>query len=104
MFLEVQSAMDCLGKSIVQTILDDIQDEIQEYYGQLNELKMGATSKPPEKPAILSLNDQLKLFNLPLWAGGLMDQPWLMMEILTVARQTIEMMEYLQHATQNPAS
>jgi hypothetical protein len=89
------------GKRIILDIIEDTQIEIQEYYGLLNELKMGARSKVPEKPEILILNDTLKMLNVPIWNGGLMDQPYLTTLLLITAKQTAEMMEHIQDAFNN---
>lgn len=98
---KTESAMESFGKRIILEIIDDIQTEIQEYYGLINEIRMGARSKVPEKPEILILNDTLKMLNVPIWDGGLMDQPYLTTLLLITARQTAEMMEHIQDAFNN---
>ena len=84
------------GKRIVRDRLDEIQNEVQEYYGLLNELRMGARSSIPAKPEILVLYENLKLFNIPLVSGGYQDQPWLLTRMLLVVKNTVDMMERLQ--------
>lgn len=93
--------MVSLGKRVILEIIDDIKSEIQEYYGLLNELRMGARSKVPEKPEILILSDTLKSLNLPVWSGGLMDQPYLTSLLLVIARESADVMEHLQNALNN---
>jgi hypothetical protein len=68
------------GGRIVQERLEKIKEELQEYYGLLNELQMGVTTKPPQKPNCLEVYDLYESIGLPLVAGGLLDQPhiWLM--------------------------
>lgn len=51
----------------------------------------------PEKPEILILSDNLKMLNVPIWNGGLMDQPYLTTTILIAARQVAETMERIQN-------
>jgi len=62
----------------------------------MNELKLGARSTMPRKPEVLALLDELKAYNLPLVAGGIIDQPSITSDYLKAARQTVEMMEYIQ--------
>lgn len=62
---------------------------------------MGARSKAPIKPGILVLYENLKLFNLPLVAGGYEDQPWVLMQMLSTVKNTVDMMEYVQKINEN---
>ena len=69
------------GDELVEIELDKLRNEIRNYLGVLNEMLMGL--KPDatiEKPEALVLYDKCKSMNLPLMAGGLMDQPhvWLL--------------------------
>ena len=69
------------GDELVGLELDKLRNEIRNYLGALNEMLMGL--KPDatiEKPEALVLYDKCKSMNLPLVAGGLMDQPhvWLL--------------------------
>jgi hypothetical protein len=78
------------GEIRAGNILDKLQEDITEYYGQKNEIKVGVRTIPPQKPDILVVYDTCRTQRLPLLAGGLMDQPhfWLMQ--YEVIEQTIE--------------
>lgn len=88
--------MGTCGKRIIRDILDEIEEQIQEYYGLLNELKMGARSTRPVKPDILVLYETLNTLNLPLVSGSYMDQPYITTEMLIATKNIVTMMEYLQ--------
>jgi hypothetical protein len=87
------------GKRLIEDILDQISDDIQEYYGLLNELKMGAISKPPEKPDILELYQSWKRSGLPFLAGGYVDQPYLLTVFMDTVQNVTEMMEIINNRT-----
>lgn len=94
------------GKRIIADLVSEVENSVVEYYGQLNELRAGASAKVPGKPAILMLSDRLKSSGLPIFAGGYMDQPFLTMELLHVARNTESAMINIQQAamTKNGSS
>jgi hypothetical protein len=72
--------LDGPGGSGLKEILEKQKLEIEDYYGSINEIKMGVISKMPKKPELLATVDLIKETGLPLVAGGLMDQPhiWLL--------------------------
>lgn len=53
------------------------REELIEYFGELNELKFGARSKVPKKPDLLATYEIVTELNMPVVAGGLMDQPYI---------------------------
>jgi hypothetical protein len=57
--------------------LGKLREELQEYYGALEGLKIGFQTAIPDKPDALILCDQIKEMGIPLVAGGLMDQPYI---------------------------
>lgn len=59
-----------------------MRDELEEYFGGINELRMGASVELPVRPAELTLYQQCKSANLPLIAGGLLDQPHMWLDIV----------------------
>jgi len=69
-----------IGGSIIGGYLDELTDQLRDYYGALNEIKQGLTVKIPERPEALKRYEQCKSTGLPLVSGGLQDQPhiWLM--------------------------
>ena len=70
-----------IGGSIIGGYLDELTQELRDYYGALNELKQGLTVKKiPERPEALKRYERCQSTGLPLLSGGLQDQPhiWLM--------------------------
>ncbi len=72
-----QHSVDCSGKRLVSEYIESIRSEVQEYFGELTELKAGARSKPPEKPECLIQHEMIKRLGIPLIAGGFLDQPYM---------------------------
>lgn len=53
-----------------------------------------AESEPPEQPEPLSVLRQMRRLNLPLWSGGLDDQPWIFtQELHTVIDAELDFQE-----------
>lgn len=73
--------MGCFGGRRLEEILIRQRDELENYFGSINELRAGALAidKVPPKPAILRAYELVKSTGLPLVEGALMDQPhiWL---------------------------
>jgi hypothetical protein len=91
-----ERSVGTFGKRKIRDILEETQNEIQEYYGLLNELRMGASSKVPQKPDILTLYENLNSSGLPLWSGGYMDQPYITSEMLQTTKTVVDMMNHIQ--------
>lgn len=85
--------MECLGGITYLERLDNIKLQIREYYGELNELKLGATRKVPTKPSFLSAYEMINKLRIPLVDGGLMDQPSLWLLEYEIIEQEITLME-----------
>jgi hypothetical protein len=70
----------CIGGSVVEGKLNELRVALQEYYGGLNELKVGLRKEPPEMPEALKLWKKCKKLGIPLVAGGVLEQPhiWLL--------------------------
>jgi hypothetical protein len=68
---------------------------LYDYYGALSELRVLSESQPhlastvkiPDKPDTLVLLEKCQALNLPLLAGGLMDQPHLWLDEVAVVRE-----------------
>ena len=54
---------------------EEMARELEEYYGTLAELKAGLSVRIPEQPEILRYLELCEANNIPLVAGGLLDQP-----------------------------
>jgi len=71
-----------LGGRLIALKLGQLCEALEEYYGLLNERKMGMNMKGRsiEKPEALIKLEMCEKMKLPLVAGGLMDQPhiWLL--------------------------
>lgn len=68
------------GGRIALDILRQQREELENYFGSINELKQGLIKEIPEKPATLYWYEMVKSTGLPLVSGGLLDQPhfWLL--------------------------
>lgn len=67
------------GRALAEKI-DALREAMHEYFGALNEIKMGLTAKVPERPMAYDLYIKTKKLGIPLVSGGLIDQPhiWMM--------------------------
>lgn len=93
--------MGTAGKQIISDEIKKIREEIEQYYGELNELKMGARGKPPKKPDSLLMYEIVKDTGLPILSGGYIDQPYLLTLYFSVIKNTVETMEYLANLATN---
>jgi len=84
------------GKSWRRGIVEEIEQQVQDYYGYLNELRLGASNKVPVKPDILTALETLEKFGMKIVDGGFYDQPAIIIELLEVARNSKEMMLRIQ--------
>ena len=89
--------MEKPGGSELRGILEKLTDEIDEYFGALNELKLGIRkiSQVPPPPYIFLLYMQTKEMGVPLVEGGLQDQPYIWLDqyaTCLVAEQQWEML------------
>lgn len=84
-----------IGGRLVAEKLDALRDALYDYYGTLNELRTALESQPqlastivvPQKPEALVLWEQCNEMNLPLVAGGAMDQPHIWLEEWAIVRE-----------------
>jgi hypothetical protein len=60
--------------------MDALREELENYFGMVNEIRMGLSVTPVPKPPELIMYEQVVGMGIPLLAGGVMDQPhiWLM--------------------------
>ena len=83
------------GGRVITTILNKLAEDIEEYYGQLNEYRLGVTGKVPKKPDEVGIYEQVKATGLPLIAGGYADQPYVWLEIFAVVGSLMTLYETL---------
>lgn len=95
--------MGTCGKRIILDTLSEIDKDIEQFYGELNELKMNARSTPPKKPDILHLVEKIDNSGLPLVSGGYMDQPYLLTIYMEAARKKMQFLEYVQQLANSNA-
>lgn len=91
--------MEKPGGKLVAEILDETRDEVREYFGAMNEVRLGARSKVPPKPDKLRVYEAVKESGLPILAGGFMDQPYIWMDIFEVISQEKMLQEMLEAAS-----
>lgn len=72
----------------------------------LNLLKAGLKVAPDErqdKPDELKKYEQMKALGLPVWAGGIQDQPHIWLEMVGVIENTIKLFEVMSRASEQSA-
>lgn len=72
--------MEWAGGIALAQGLSDLEEALGDYYGTLNEIKLGLTAKPPVKPQALIYAEQMQLLRIPLVQGGILDQPYIFMQ------------------------
>jgi hypothetical protein len=89
----------------VRQTLEQLRNEIRDYYGALNEIEMGLKpAKIPEKPEALVLYEQCQAFGIPLVQGGVRDQPHLWLMEYAVCAQERELWQALREANRRQES
>lgn len=71
----------------VGEILKELEYDLDEYYGTINEIRMGVNISPKPKPVPLQLYDMTKELGIPLVDGGVLDQPHIWLLMIGVIRQ-----------------
>lgn len=67
--------------------------ELEEYYGTLAELRAGLNVPIPTQPEILQYLEMCEANQVPLVAGGLLDQPHIYLIEANIARTKREMFQ-----------
>lgn len=84
--------------------LEVLESSLREYYGALNEVKMGLKAKMPPKPKALITYEQCLDLGLPLADGGVLNQPYIwLQEVATIIEQKtlFEILEKRQQEQSN---
>jgi hypothetical protein len=71
----------------VGEILKGLEYDLDEYYGTLNEIRLGVNTPPKPKPVPLQLFEMTKELSIPLVDGGVLDQPHIWLLMIGVIRQ-----------------
>lgn len=69
-----------------------------DYYGAINERRMGLESKVPEKPGVLKLIEQSELLRVPILDTTVMGFPYILLQEIAIAIRVKEL--FLQLAAQ----
>lgn len=72
--------------------MKDLESRLANYLGMLNQIKAGLKIRPQdavEIPPELRKYRQMKQTGLPLWEGGLQDQPHIWLEMLGVIESVV---------------
>jgi len=89
------------GGRTLGDILEDLQTRLDSYFGMLTQMSFGLKIRPDEvveKPLELKKYQQMEATGLPMWAGGLQDQPHIWLEMMGVIRHMIEIRKNLARA------
>lgn len=79
--------------------LNKLQSVLENYFAAINEQSMGHPglhAKPPEKPEALILYQQMEVLHIPVWDGGLMDQPYILMQEFAVVNNVKNLFEAIR--------
>jgi hypothetical protein len=90
------------GKLVLQRDLEALQSELENYFGQQNELLNGLTIEDEviEKPVELIRYEMVKAFGLPVWEGGLADQPHIWLLQYKIIDTVVRLFESLRIASE----
>lgn len=88
------------GGRQLRGLLDQLEEQLLNYYGAINEISMGLNVKVPEKPAILAYVEQFEYMKIPFVSGGLFDQPFILMEMVHKCIEVRLLQEAVKQAQQ----
>jgi hypothetical protein len=79
------------------------REDLYNYFGTLNEIKVGAASasKLPEKPEALLLYEQCKELGVPVFAGGIVDQPHILVQFFKICADVSTVFNAIEAANSN---
>lgn len=76
--------------------LRSLEAALRDYYGALNEMKMGLHVKIPPKPKPLVEYERCQALGLPLVEGGVVGQPYIWLQEIAVIIEQKELFELLE--------
>ena len=88
--------MERRGGRLLAYFLHELQEAIGEYYGQLNEIRLGLTDEIPQKPEAMILYEQIQELGIPLVEGGVLDQPFIFMQEYRIVGLMIQQMKLVE--------
>lgn len=90
------------GELKLSDALDELRQSIGEYFGALNELRFGLQVAVPPKPSSLIFFEQMEEFNTLPYAGGLLNQPYILMRELKIVAEMKQVFQATLAAQQKP--
>lgn len=76
--------------------LKKLEATLRDYYGALNEMRMGLNAKIPPKPKSLVEYERCQALGLPLVQGGVAGQPYIWLQEIAVIIEQKELFELLE--------
>ena len=76
--------MGSAGGIILSERLKQLEAALGEYFGAINEIRMGLRTKMPKRPDALVQYERCQALGLPLVDGGIIDQPYIWLQELAV--------------------
>ena len=83
---------------------DELRNELQNYYGAINEIRYGLQVRVPEKPDVLIYLEQIETLHALPRKGGLEDQPYILMREIHIAAEIRDVFQAMwqQQQAQQP--
>jgi len=89
-------------KKILKEGLDKLRTTLYNFYGYLNEITEGVKpTEVVEKPEALVLYEQIKSTGLFLYAGGLLEQPYIFMMEYAVCSEVTSVFDAMRKKKEN---
>jgi hypothetical protein len=66
---------------------EKLAEELENYYGAINAIRMNVQMAIPDKPEALLLLEQIETYDQLLYPGGIMNQPYILMRELRIVVQ-----------------
>lgn len=81
--------------------LDELEAGLREYYGAINEIRMGLNAQLPPKPQALVYYETCKALGLPLVDCGVMGQPYIWLQEVAVITEQEMLFKLLEERQRN---
>lgn len=87
------------GRKLAQS-LQALREALGNYYGALNQLRMGLKVSVPEKPKALIRYEQCQELGTTFVGGGIVDQPYLWMQEYKIVSDMVDLQESQREAAE----
>jgi len=81
--------------------LEELEQELQNYFGAIAEVRANVRTTVPDKPEALLLTEQCQELGLPLVQGGVEDQPYIWIREYRLCVQTKALFDAINKAQEN---